>query len=104
MAVVAVRVPDLPVTVRVALPRAAVAPAARVRVPAPLALSAPNVPVTPLGSPDTLRATVPEKPPTAVTCTVAVVLEPVCTDTAPGVAESVNDGVVAVGLRTSSRG
>jgi len=44
------------------VPDAAPLDAIKVRALAPLGLMAPNVPVTPLGSPDKLRFTLPEKP------------------------------------------
>ncbi len=62
MGTVALSVPDLPVTVRLALPAAALADAESVSVLAPFALTALNVPVTPVGSPVTLSATLPENP------------------------------------------
>lgn len=60
-AVASVRVPETPLTDRAYVPGAAPLAAVRVNWLA-LALTAPNVPVTPLGSPDTLRVTAPEKP------------------------------------------
>jgi len=62
IATVAVSVPDFPVTVTVAVLAAALDDAVSVMVLVPLAPTAPNVAVTPLGSPDALKATVPEKP------------------------------------------
>jgi hypothetical protein len=59
---VAVRLPELPVTVRLAVLAEALEAAVRVRILAPLAFTAPKVPVAPLGSPEIVRFTVPEKP------------------------------------------
>ena len=53
---------------------------------------APNAPVTPAGSPDTLRLTVPENPLCEVIWMLADPLDPAATDTAVGVAESPNEG------------
>jgi len=57
-----VRVPEVPWTVRAEVPDAAPPPAVRVSTLAPVGLTVPNDPVTPTGSPETLRVTVPVKP------------------------------------------
>jgi len=93
IATVADSVPDFPVTVTVAVLAAALEDAVSVNVLAPLALVAPNVAVTPLGSPDALNVTVPEKPFCGVIWIVTNVLAPVCSEAVAGEAESANDGV-----------
>jgi hypothetical protein len=72
IATVAVRLPDLPVTVTVAVPAAAVAPAVNVRVLDVVALAGLNDAVTPLGSPATVRATAPVNPDVGETAIGAV--------------------------------
>lgn len=62
IAMLAVRLPDFPVTVKVVLAAAALALATSVRVLAPLELRALRVPVTPLGIPARVSVTAPEKP------------------------------------------
>ena len=57
------RLPELPVILTLAVPVAADAPAVRVMTTAPLADAAPNAAVTPAGSPDALRLTLPVNPP-----------------------------------------
>jgi hypothetical protein len=62
MVVVLVSAPETPVTVTVAVPVVAVLLALKVRELLPVVLDGLNAAVTPLGSPDTLRATLPLKP------------------------------------------
>jgi len=62
MVVVEVKFPEVPVTVIVAAPVAAVALAVNVRVLVLLAGLGLNAAVTPLGKPDADRATLPLKP------------------------------------------
>ena len=62
IATVADSVPDFPVTVTVPVLATALEDAVSVNVLLPLELAAPNVAVTPFGSPDALSVTVPEKP------------------------------------------
>ena len=72
---VALRLPEVPVTVTVDVPAGALAPATKVNV---LALDVPpglNEAVTPVGKPDTARATVPLNPPVGATVMDAVALE-----------------------------
>lgn len=76
----------------------------RVSVAAPLELRAPNVPPTPLGSPDTLSLTVPVNPFCGVTWMVAVALDPACAATVPGVTESANNGALGVETRSLIKG
>lgn len=61
-AAVFVMVPDVPVTVKVAVPAAAVAAAVKVRVVPGAVGEEANAAVTPTGSPDTARVTFPVKP------------------------------------------
>jgi len=73
---VALKLPDVPVTVTVAIPAGAVAPATKVNV---LALDVPaglNDAVTPDGEPETVSATVPLNPPVGETVMEAVALAP----------------------------
>jgi hypothetical protein len=60
--VVLVSAPESPVTVTVAVPAVAVLLAFKVRELLPVVLDGLNAAVTPLGSPDTVRATLPLKP------------------------------------------
>jgi len=60
--VVATRLPEVPLMVTVAVPVVAVLLAVRVRVLVPLVLVGLNVAVTPLGSPDAARLTLPVNP------------------------------------------
>jgi hypothetical protein len=68
------KLPEVPVTVMVAVPKVAEAPAVRVSVPGVVVVAAPNVAVTPVGKPDAARATVPLKP---FSGAMAMVLTPV---------------------------
>lgn len=52
--------------------------------PEPITLAGLKLPVTPEGSPETLKATVPLKPPCPATVMLAVVLFPMATATADG--------------------
>ncbi len=92
---VLVRLPDLPVTIAVAVPAAAVAEAVSVRVPA-VELVDVNDAVTPAGSPETLSATVPVNPFCGTIAIEAVVVEPGVTVTLAGFAEIVNEGALGV--------
>jgi len=76
MVVVCVRVPDVPVTVMVAGPTAAVLEAVRVSVLVVVALAGLKDAVTPVGRPVAARATDPTKLLRAVTVTVLVPLAP----------------------------
>ncbi len=79
---VLVKVPDVPVIVRVAVPAAAELPAISVKVLVVVALTGLNDAVTPVGNPDTVRFTALAKPCCAPTVMVLVPL-------APGAIESV---------------
>ena len=74
MAVVAVSVPDFPVTVIVEVPAAAVALAVSVSTLVPVVGLAPNTALTPLGRPDATRVTLPVNPPVSFTLMVSVSL------------------------------
>ena len=67
MVVDAVRLPEVPVTVRVVDPREAVGPAVSVSELAPVVGFGLQDAVTPLGRPDTARLTVPANPNWGVT-------------------------------------
>jgi len=73
---VLVRVPDLPDTITVVAPGAAVADAVKVRTLDVVALAALNDAVTPEGKPETLRATLPENPLSGVIAMVLVMVAP----------------------------
>ena len=62
MVVALLSVPDTPVTVTVAIPAVAVLSALKVRELLPVVLDGLKTAVTPLGKPDTPKATVPLKP------------------------------------------
>jgi hypothetical protein len=91
--VCAVRLPDVPVIVMVDVPVAAVLLAVRVKVLVEVVGFVPKVAVTPLGSPDAARLTLPENPPRSVTVIVLLPLPPCVTVTLLGDAESVKLGV-----------
>lgn len=80
MLVTAVNVPEVPVIVTVAGPVVAELLAASVRTLVPVVGFVPNVAVTPLGSPDAARVTLPENGLTSVTVMVSVPLLPWVTD------------------------
>jgi len=101
MVQVALRLPDLPVTVTVAAPAAAVALAAKVNVLAVDALAGLNDAVTPLGSPETVRLTAPLNPLAGPTAILAVPVAPCTMVTAVGVACRLKAGA-AVTVRLSA--
>jgi hypothetical protein len=74
--VVAVKLPDVPVMVTVAVPVAAVPFAVRVSVLVEVAGFVLNAAVTPLGRPEAARVTLPENPPKSLTVIVLVPLLP----------------------------
>ena len=74
--VVAVKLPDVPVMVTVAVPVAAVLLAVRVSVLVEVAGFVLNAAVTPLGRPDAARVALPENPPRSLTVIVLVPLLP----------------------------
>jgi hypothetical protein len=89
--VAAVTAPDVPVSVTVALPFAAVDAAANVTV-LPVAVAAPNVAVMPAGSPLAMIVGVPVKPFWAVTAMAVAADAPAATLTLAGVAAMVKAG------------
>jgi hypothetical protein len=96
MVVVLFRLPDVPVTVIVDEPGAAVALAVRVSVLAPVVLTGLKAAVTPVGKPDAANATAPVKPFCAPTAMLLVALADCGTLTLFGVAVNVNDGGVVI--------
>jgi len=92
--VVAIRLPEVPVMVTVAVPVVAVALAVRVSRLVPVVGFVPNTAVTPLGKPDAARVTLPLNPFTSFT---VMVLEPPAPPWVivrlPGESESVKLGV-----------
>ena len=91
--VVALRLPDVPVMVTVAVPVVAVAFAVRVSTLVPVVGLVPNVAVTPLGRPDALSVTLPVNPFTSCTVIVLVPLPPWVIVRLLGESESVKLGV-----------
>ena len=88
MVVVCVSVPDVPVTVMVLVPVVAVLLAVNVRALVEVVGLVPKLAVTPAGSPDAERLTLPLKPFTGFTVMVLVPLPPWVTVTLAGDAES----------------
>lgn len=74
--VVAVSVPEVPVTVTVEVPAVAVLLAFRESTLVPVAGLVPNVAVTPLGSPDAASVTLPVNPSKSLTVMVVVPAAP----------------------------
>jgi hypothetical protein len=92
------RVPEVPVTVTVAVPAVAEPAATTVRVLAPVVLTGLNDAVTPFGRPDTARLTLLLKPFCGPTVTVLTPLFPWGMLRVPGEAESVKFGTVIARL------
>ena len=90
------RLPDLPVMVTVAVPAAAEAVAANVRIALADVAPALNDPLTPVGRPMMLTVTVPAKPFCGVKVRVVVPVEPCATLSAVGDADNVNVGCGAM--------
>lgn len=84
--VVWLRLPDVPVTVMVEVPVAAVLLAVSVRT------DEANDAVTPEGKPDAAKVTVPLKPPTGVIVIDDFPLLPCVSETLPGVADKLKSG------------
>lgn len=106
MVVVLVRLPEVPVTVTVAVPVVALLLAESVRVLVPVVLLGLNEAVTPLGNPEADKLTLLLKPLDGVTVMVEVPLALWLTDRLEGDAESVKLGVgcvCAVGTRVMAR-
>ena len=93
IAVVCVRLPDVPVMVTVAVPVVAVPLAVKVTVLLVVVLPGLNDAVTPLGSPEADKLTLPVNPFTGLTVIVLVPLPPWVTDTLVGEADSEKSGV-----------
>src|SRR5581483_3995386 len=93
MVVVLVSDPDVPVTVMVLAPVAAVLLAVKVRTLVDVVGLVPNEAVTPLGSVEVDSVTDPPKPPDGVTVIVLLPLEPCVTVKLAGEAESEKLGV-----------
>ena len=97
---VLVKVPDVPVIVRVTVPGAAVAPTVKVSVLVELAGFGLNSAVTPLGRFGTERFTLPLNPPCGTIVTVLVPLLPCTMVNEVGVAASEKFGIGAGQLFT----
>ena len=98
------KLPEVPVTVLIAVPAVAELLATMVRVLAPVVLAGLNDAVTPFGRPDTVKLTVPLKPFCGPTVRVLTPLLPGEMESANGDAESVNAGAANAPLRSSIRG
>jgi len=97
-----VSVPDTPVIVTVAVPVVAVPLAVSVNVLVPVVLAGLNEAVTPAGSPEAERLTLPVKPFTGVTVIVLFPLLPWTTVTLEGDADSAKSGTgVALTVRVT---
>lgn len=91
--VVAVRLPDVPVIVTVAVPVVAEELAVRLSALVPVVGFVPNAAVTPLGKPEAAKVTLPVNPSTSFTVIVLVPADPPCViDTLLGEAERVKLG------------
>jgi hypothetical protein len=93
IAAVFVTVPEVPETVTVAVPAAAVAAAVNVRVLPEVEEEDANAAVTPVGSPDTAIETLPVKPFWAVTAMLEVPVLPAMMLRLAGDAATANEGV-----------
>ena len=94
--VVAVSVPDVPVTVTFDVPGVAVLLAVKVSTLEPLVGFALNIAVTPLGSPVAASVTLPVNPPVSMTAIVWLALAPWITDSAEADLARVKPGVWVV--------
>jgi len=92
MAVLAVKLPEVPVMVTVDVPAAAVLLAANVTVLDPVAGFVPKVAVTPAGKPVAASVTLPLNPPASSTVIVLLPLVPGATVSADAEGESVKLG------------
>jgi hypothetical protein len=93
-----VKLPEVPVTVTVAVPATTEVPATSVRVLVPVVLAGLNDAVTPLGSPDAARLTRPLKPFCGPTVRILMPLFPWATPRLLGDAERLKFGAVIVRL------
>jgi len=96
MVILLVTLPEVPVTVAVALPAAAALVAFRVKVLLVVLVGGLKVPVTPVGRPLTEKLTVPVNPFNGVTAMVLFPLPPGAKERLVGVPESVKLGGVAM--------
>src|ERR1700724_1750235 len=94
--VVAVNVPDVPVTITFEVPAAAVLLAVSVSTLDPVVGLVLNTAPTPVGSPDAANVTLPENPPASITVTVSVAADPWVTDSVGADATRAKLGVCAV--------
>ena len=92
---VCVKPPEVPVMVTREFPVVAVLLAASVSMLVLIVLGELNVAVTPLGTPEADRATLPVKPPDGATVIVLVPLAPCVTVRLLGIAESLKSGTDA---------
>jgi hypothetical protein len=100
MVVVAVSAPDVPVIVTVEVPAVAVLLAVNVTTLVAVAGLVPNVAVTPLGSPDAARVTLPANGLTSATVMVSVPLEPCAMDRVA--AEALSEKLPVTGVIVSA--
>jgi hypothetical protein len=98
MVVVFDRLPDIPVTVTVTVPVAAVLLAVNINALVPVVLTGLNDAVTPLGKPDADKLTLPLKPPWGATVIVLVPLAPCKTVTLLGELDSEKFGGGGAGM------
>src|SRR5271157_3080295 len=98
MVVVAVVEPEVPVMVTVYVPTVAVELAVNVSTLLPVVGLVPYATVTPEGSPDAARVTLPVNPFTSVTVMVSVAVLPCVTDRAVGEGASVKPDALTVRL------
>jgi hypothetical protein len=103
MLAVLLKVPEVPVTVTVPVPGVAEPAATNVRIFVPAVLAGVNDAVTPFGSPDAARLTLPLKPFSGPTVRVLTPLLPGEIESVSGDAESVNAGAANAPLRSSMR-
>ena len=92
---VCIKLPEVPVMVTREFPVVAVLFAASVSVLVPIVLVGLNVAVTPLGTPDAARPTVPLKPLSGATVMLLVPLAPCVTVRLLGIADSLKSGMAA---------
>ncbi len=95
--------PDAPSIVRVAGWKEALLAQVSVRVLVVVALAGLNAAVTPLGNPETVRLTAPEKPFFGVTVNVTELFPPELIESVEEDAANVNEGAVADPSRSSIR-
>ena len=101
MAVLAVRLPEVPVMVTVNVPSAAELLAASVRTLDAVVGLVPNDAVTPVGRPEAARVTLPLNPPAPATAIMSVALLPEATIKVEGAGESSKFGAERSKLTTT---